>query len=388
MASNCTPWKPPQTSEVRAVKTDKLRRRKYLYGSCGVLIISTLVWLVMGSEPAEGLDPQPAKPTLPAHPQKVNQAKITYHSPLDSWDSAQGSESNNSQVPLEEEVHQQPIAKASITPDEPYSQSLDFGQVLQELQSPGFTPKAAKAVRQAMKEAGADRDQFKLFDRTWAANQPEAAVAYLDEIDPEDRSAYLRNMIPGLASESPQNAIELFESMDPKVQAKIRRPFLEGLIDNDVVVATDYIYESTDPKNYNWRPMDELARELVVDQGLEFTLQWADGLPKGPLRSSAWSAAYAVWESKDAHAALQSIMNLPKGQDRNLAINGLVSAHAHKDGERAVQWAAEITNPGLRNAAMIRVGRQYYRQNPLAATEWFDKSNLPQSAWDQLISSQ
>ena len=188
-----------------------------------------------------------------------------------------------------------------------------------------------------MKESGADWDELKLFDRTWAANQPKEAIAYLNEIPKEEHLGYLRNMIPGLASESPQLPIALFESLEPKVQVKIRRSFYEGLIDNDVVVATDYIYESMDKKNYDWRPMDELARELIRDQGLESTLQWAEGLPKGALRHNAWSAAYAVWASSNPHQALESIMALPKGSDRNLAINGMVSAHAHKDGERAVQ---------------------------------------------------
>ena len=160
--------------------------------------------------------------------------------------------------------------------------------------------------------------------------------------------------------------------------------FLEGLVDNDAVVATDYLYKSTDPENYNWRPMDELARELVRDRGLDATLEWAGELPEGPLRGSAWSAAYAVWASQDAQAASQSILAMPEGTDRNLAINGLVSAHAHEDGASSAIWAAEIDEPHLRESASIRVGRQYYAQNPGAATQWFASTGLPQTAWAQM----
>ena len=194
-------------------------------------------------------------------------------------------------------------------------------------------------------------------------------------------------MIPGLASENPQTAIDLFQSLEPKLQAKVRPRFLEGLVDNEVTVATDYIYDSTDLENYNWRPMDELARELAKDRGLQATLEWAAELPEGPLRGSAWSAAYAAWTSKDPQAAVQSITDMPPSTDRNLAINGFISSLAHRDGERAVQWAGEITNPSLREAAQIRAGRQFYAQDQEAATQWFTQSGLPQAAWAKVTSN-
>ena len=172
--------------------------------------------------------------------------------------------------------------------------------------------------------------------------------------------------------------------LNPDLQAKVRPRLLEGLVDHDVGGATDYIYDSTDLANYNWRPMDELSRELVRDQGLESALEWADGLPEGPLRGSAWSAAYAAWTSENPIAALESINELPAGTDRNLALNGFISALAPRDGERAVQWGEEITDPGLRQSALIRVGRHYFSQDQEAATAWFASSGLPQSAWQQV----
>ena len=48
------------------------------------------------------------------------------------------------------------------------------------------------------------------------------------------------------------------------------------------------LYDSTDLDNYNWRPADELARELIRDEGLETTLNWLSELPEGALRRSAW----------------------------------------------------------------------------------------------------
>ena len=130
-------------------------------------------------------------------------------------------------------------------------------------------------------------------------------------------------MIPGLASENPQMAIELFESFEPDLQGRIRPRFLEGLVDNDIALATDYLYDSSDPEKPNWRPMDQLARQIEKDQGLDSTIEWAAELPEGSLRSNAWSAAYAVWGSKDPHAAAEAIAAMPPSADRDQAINGL-----------------------------------------------------------------
>ena len=356
-----------------------MKRPFLIYSSLGLVALSALLLLKFFSAPTESKETPKLHTAANSEISKVSQSKISRQS---SWDLTQSPTSSSAHELKEQNVDS--ISTDSDHPDNHDQSPLTINQLLQKLQSPEFTREDAMAARKRMKETGADWDELKLFDRTWAANQPKEAIAYLKEIPKEEHLGYLRNMIPGLASESPLLAIALFESLEPMVQVKIRRSFYEGLIDNDVVVATDYIYESMDKKNYDWRPMDELARELIQDQGLESTLQWAEGLPKGALRHNAWSAAYAVWASRNPHQALESIMTLPKGSDRNLAINGMVSAHAQKDGERAVQWAAEITNPKLRKNAMIRVGRKYYAQDPLAATEWFDKSGLPQSAWEEL----
>ena len=376
-----------------------MKRSLQVYGSIGLLATSAFMMVVLQSAPNQQPDrsapsdgAEKKQPPIRQAPEPIRVPKLTYHAPPHPLSAhttptqeatAEAAQVRNSSPVSKPEWHA--LVRDSIQPGDPEQSHQVFGKVLRKMLEPGFTPEDAWSIRGEMKKQGANRKLLNRFDRAWAANQPEAAVAYLDKLPEGEREPFLRGMIPGLASESPQMAIELFESMGPKVQARIRPKFLEGLVDNGMEVATQYLYDSSDPKKPNWRPMDELARELVRDQGLASTLQWANGLPKGRLRHNAWSAAYAVWGSQDAHAAVQSIMELPKNMDRNLAINGLVSAHAHKDGERAVQWASEITEPNLRKSALLRVGRQYYKQDPLGATEWFDKSGLPQSTWDEMV---
>ena len=198
-------------------------------------------------------------------------------------------------------------------------------------------------------------------------------------------NAFLGNMIPGLASVDPQAAIDLFHGLERNVQSSIRNRFYKGLIDHDVSVATNYIYDAMDStKNHDWRPMDVMTREVAKETGLDATLQWAAELPEGRLRANAWSAAYAVWGTEAPEAALGEIIKMPPSADRNQAINGFISGLASQDGATAVTWAAEITQPGMREAAMVRAGKEFYRQDQQGAVEWFQESGLPAEAWEQV----
>ena len=258
-----------------------------------------------------------------------------------------------------------------------------FDRILEEMGSSTFSREQAFMMRGAMAKAGVDGKLWQLFDYAWGANDPATAVAHLDEIPEHYFEGFLGNMIPGLASVDPQAAIDVFSGLDPGVASRVQRRLFEGLIDNDVEVATNFIYDVTDPRAYNWRPMDTLTREIVRDQGLEVTLDWATELPDGALRSSAWSAAFAHWGSREPEGAIESIMEMEPSSDRNQALNGFTAAFAHQDGSLAVEWANEITEPGLRQGALTRAFTQFHRQNPQAAAESFSSIDVPRSVWHE-----
>ena len=274
----------------------------------------------------------------------------------------------------------------SIKSRSPIERRQAMDQILQKMRNSEMSFEDALAIGEALKEQGAN-DEWKLLGYAMGVYQSEEAIAHLGKIPAEERVGFIENIIPGLASENAELAINLFESLEPNEQAKVRPEFLEGLVDNNAAVATDYIYDSSDLENYSWLPMAELTRELLKDKGLQPALDWADELPQGPQRRDAWSAAYAVWASKDPVAAGESVNQIPDGTDRNLAINGFVSAHVHQDGEMAMTWIDAISEPGLRDAVMIRVGRQYFQRDPAAATRWYSSSGVSPSIWERVTNS-
>ena len=270
----------------------------------------------------------------------------------------------------------------------PLERRRAFDRILEGMESGTLTTEQSLTIRSAMFENGADSDQWELFDYAWGRSDPDAAVAHIEKVPERFRDAYLANLLPGLASAHPQAAIELFAQLDSSRHAELRGRLYEGLIDHDIITATEHVFDSSRTGEPDWRPMDTMTREIVKDRGLIPTLEWAAELPEGPLRGNAWSAAYAHWAAAEPHSAIQSIIDLPESTDRNQAINGFISAHARQDGETATVWAAEITQPGLREEAMVRAARQFYRQDPEAAAQWFSNSDLPQSRWPQVSNSQ
>lgn len=278
------------------------------------------------------------------------------------------------------------LVRDSIKSRSPIERRQAIDQILQKMRNLEMSFEDVLSIGEALKEQGAN-DEWELLGYAMGVYQSNDAIAHLDKLPAEERVGFIENIIPGLASENPELAINLFESLEPNEQAKVRPEFLSGLVDNDAAIATDYIYDSSDLENYSWRPMAELTRELVKDEGLHPTLDWANELPQGPQRRDAWSSAYAVWASKDPVAAGESLNQLPDGADRNLAINGFVSAHVHQDGEMAMTWIDAISEPGLRDAAMIRVGRQYFQRDPAAATQWYSSGGVAPSIWEQVKNS-
>ena len=274
----------------------------------------------------------------------------------------------------------------SIKSSSPIERRQAMDQILQKMRNSEMSFEDALAIGEALKEQGVN-DEWELLGYAMGVYQSDETIAHLGKIPAEERVGFIENIIPGLASENAELAINLFESLEPNEQAKVRPELLRGLVDNDTAIATDYIYDSSDLENYSWRPMAELTRELVKDKGLKPTLDWANELPQGPQRRDAWSSAYAVWASKNPVAAGESLNQLPDGVDRNLAINGFVSAHVYKDGEMAMTWIDAISEPGLRDAVMIRVGRQYFQRDPAAATQWYSSSGVSPSIWERVTNS-
>ena len=340
------------------------------------------------------------------------------------------------------------LAIIATKSSDPTERRKAFDRLLQEMQADTFTREQAMMMRSALHENGANGEQWRAFDYAWGANDPETALAHVDEIDLKYRKGFASNMLPGLASVEPQMAIDLVATFDSSQQFQMRTRLIEGLTVYDIGFATDYVSQLAEDRVPGAaRHIGRLTHEVLSTAGFEEGIAWAEELSPGQVQASAlrrvaheytnkapaeaadwatqfvgqdqnsrlfgevvrqwgdwqtandWveslepslakqdalSAIYGFRGSQEPHEAVQDILNMPASDDRNFAINGFISGLAHQDGEAAVSWAAEITSEGMRQSAMIRAGKQFYQQDQQAATDWFNASGLPDNAWNQIV---
>ncbi|MEM7383397.1 MAG: hypothetical protein AAF514_00505 [Verrucomicrobiota bacterium] len=342
------------------------------------------------------------------------------------------------------------LVQTSIQSTDPLERRRAFDRLLREVGSKDFTVEQAMAMRSAMGQNGASGEQWQLFDYAWGANHPEEAIAHRDDIPERYLNDFTSSMLPGLASTHPQMAIELVNRLDESLHNRMTGQLLKGLADYDLGYATDYVQQLNRDGHPNtaWH-MRTLAGQVMDSGGLDAGRSWAEGLQEGPLQAAAlvkvanefanqdppaaaqWAEQFLQedqnsrlfgevvreWKNPEAAAqwveslepslgqrdalsavygfrgamqpqeALQDIMAMPESADKNFALNGFISGLAHQDGEAAVLWAAEITDPGMRQAAMVRAGTQYFRQDHGAASEWFVSSGLPEGTLNQMARS-
>ena len=355
-------------------------------------------------------------------------------------------ESPENRAPLSKEEIKS-LVDLAVKSSDPMERRKAFDRILEEIKSESFTYEQAMNIRSAMHHGGASGDQWRTFDYAWGANDPASAVAEIDNIPEQYRRGFTSNMLPGLASVEPKTAIGIVEAMEGEMRQQMTGRLIEGLADYDVDFATDYVMEMAENEDPNIaQHMNRLTKEVLETTGLEGGLEWVEGLEEGALQAaalrsvaneyandqpeqaakwaeqfidsdqnarmfgeivrewgdkeaaSAWvdslepgqgqrdaiSAVYGFKGSRTPEKALQEIQAMPQSADKDYALNGFISGLAGQDGEAAVAWAAEITIPGMRDAAMVRAAKQYYKQDSTATQEWFVSSGLPVESWYQI----
>ena len=339
------------------------------------------------------------------------------------------------------------LVDLAIKSSDPIERRRAFDRLLEEMKSDSFTYEQAMSIRIAMHKGGANGDQWRTFDYAWGANDPASAIKEIDNIPEQYRRGFTSNMLPGLASVEPQTAIGIVEAMDGEMRQQMTGRLIEGLADYDINFATDYVMEMAENGDPNIaQHMKRLAKEVMETTGLEGGLDWVGSLEEGALQAtalrsvaneyanempeeaakwaeqfigndqnsrifgeivrewgdqeaaSAWvdslepsqgqkdaiSAVYGFKGARTPEQALQEIQAMPQSANKDFALNGFISGLAGQDGEAAVAWASEITMPGMRESAMVRAAKQYYKQDSSATQEWFVSSGLPVEAWYQI----
>ena len=131
------------------------------------------------------------------------------------------------------------------------------------------------------------------------------------------------------------------------------------------------------------------ASRAVAEVGAELGRQdpgsavnWLENLPAGPGQADGFRNVMGDWEDADPQAASAYLAGMQQSPQRDAAISGFASGYAWQNPLASIEWAQDISDPGLRQRTLIRAGQAYYNREPEAARAWLETSNLPpESRW-------
>lgn len=131
---------------------------------------------------------------------------------------------------------------------------------------------------------------------------------------------------------------------------------------------------------------DPLAREAALGNVIgnwtsdqpESAASWVMRLPAGALRNQQMSRLAQTWAGFDPVGAAEWLIDQqPPQASLDSAVQGFVNTVMQSNPEGAMGWAGAISDPKVRNAALLQVGRSWLRQNPQQATSYIASASLP-----------
>jgi hypothetical protein len=274
----------------------------------------------------------------------------------------------------------------------------------------------------------------------WASTDPEAAKAWLAGVEsdnPWEKGMMEQGLVAGLARTDPAAATEFVFAMeaeriakaggeedanpgDPRfrgrgmdadrfmetiVNAQMRMgssaatAWAEGLPDGDLKAsAFDRVAGNlvrTDPQaaaawvatHAGEEYADRAVREIAQEFGRTdpvAAVEWAGNLPEAG-QKDVMRVTFEQWTRSDPTAASTYLAQMAESPARDIAVSSLVRQIDNEDPASAVAWTATIADPEVRTETLSSVGRSWMRSDPDAAKAWLPTSGLPAEAQQAII---
>ena len=254
----------------------------------------------------------------------------------------------------------------------------------------------------------------------WASTDPDKAKAWVDGLENQkEAGGYRWNLVAGMADGSLEvataYAIERAEA-EARGAFKYMDMITERMLDKSSVgdsvkwaetlpegnvrtaalhrIATDFAGENPEAAAAWAGAMteNEGGTKVVYEVADEWAerdpaaaVAWLETLPDGDAKSYGMAAALTEWVKRgDPVAASEYLAGMPASEQRDQAVGGFVGTLSSSDPASAATWAGTIQNEGIRQKAQITAGRSWIRNDPVAAHEWLQGSNLGEQVLENI----
>jgi len=212
-------------------------------------------------------------------------------------------------------------------------------------------------------------DELWLLADEWAAQEPEAAVAWLSELEFDDvRNPYLFAALSQWASQDPEQARAWLLSHRPEVEESalyLNAGFIRGVARQDPEAAVAFLLEQ--PKRVGRSTIDFVLGAWAQD-GVSRLLSGVLALPadRADLRIHALEKAAAHLSPEMLVEARELSQTLRDEKEREALQAALADRWAQRSPEEAMEWAQGLAQP----QAIGRVAKHWARQEPVKASDW------------------
>jgi len=246
----------------------------------------------------------------------------------------------------------------------------------------------------------------------WAVDSPKAANKFMLSADGLKSKSCRLSFLKGLARSDPQAAASYLLVLDqftdarpylkPVFESQLQKGFEEAeqwvltlpsdrLIEQGMQSLARQVTRRTPEEAIDWldtfsdRRFAEAAVSEVTthymaairtDAEREFVLQWLHELPEGEVKNTAYHSSLRSWTKSAPKAAAEHLNTLPQSLAKDHAVRAYSMETSKKFPDIAVQWAASIDDPELRQSTLITTSRAWIRIDPVAATQWIETSGM------------
>ena len=244
-------------------------------------------------------------------------------------------------------------------------------------------PVAAAQFLNAIDAKGLDyTSAFNSAATNWASQDPVAALAWAQRHPDGYGNLALQGALNGWWQKDPKAAEAYVASLpDASGRQETVMSFADTLFRSDPAHARQWVsqLQSVDAR----RTANSAIAQSWAQDDPEAATRWAANLPQDE-RGNAVGGAARFWAKEDPKGA-GDFLNSLGGPMRDEAVGFFSATLAYEDSALALNWAATISNPQMRQSAEEQIANEWLKQNPAAAKDWIQNSSLPEAEKARLL---
>jgi len=220
----------------------------------------------------------------------------------------------------------------------------------------------------------------------WWRKDRTAAIQWMQSL-PEGRTKDLAasDISPRLAYKDPQAALDMASGIrDTGIRTEAETTVATAWMSHDPAAAIQWM-QSLPVGQTKDSALLGFSYHYWNNSNPQAAFDMASGIGDTGIRTEEALNAARDFFSIDPAAAIPWLQSLPEGPTKDLAVGGISQGMAFKAPQVAMDMASGIGDSNLRTEAQKDVVEQWSKIDPAAATQWINRSALPQEVKTQLL---